>query len=182
MIRGMLLAFAVGVLGLATYLYFHLGVREPVLVQIIDKPDAVLIYKDHVGEYYKISNVIREVESWAQAHNLDCSQSFGEYFDDPAVVEPERLRSRGGCVVSATESIDSVDLTGVKSETWLGGRFIQAEFSGSPAIAPFKVYPRLQEFAEAQFLKAEFRCIEIYRFINGKMQTTYLRRILPGGS
>jgi DNA gyrase inhibitor GyrI len=39
------------------------------------------------------------VESWAKEKGIDCKDSFGQYLDNPDIVEEARLKARVGCMV-----------------------------------------------------------------------------------
>ena len=60
----------------------------------------VVLSRDHLGAYHKIAAVISEVETWARAHGEACAVTFGEYMDNPESTDEDRLRSRGGCVLT----------------------------------------------------------------------------------
>ena len=159
------------VIAFAGSLAYRLGIFKNVEISISETPQLHLIYKEHMGAYHKIVPVIQEVESWAKAHQIDCSHSYGEYLDNPEQVEEVRLRSHGGCVV---DTIPPDLPEGFKSETKAPAPSIRAVFTGAPSIGPFKVYAKVRELANAQRVKLSGSTIEIYE-IKGDdaMLTTY---------
>ena len=140
--KTLLLSVFLGIIFLGTYLYFYLGAFKDVHVHLVEVPSFHILYKKHIGPYHKINEVILSIEQWAQKHNLPCSQSFGEYLDKPGEVDEDRLRSHGGCLTPKTD----VPLPeGFFQRTLEANKYISAEFSGSPAIGPFVVYPQTRE-------------------------------------
>lgn len=164
---GLILAFALS-------LMYRLGAFKPVELTLSEPTELILLYKEHIGPYHKIVPVIEEVESWAKARDLDCTRSFGEYFDDPRITEDLRLKSRGGCVLQTAPSDLPPDFM---TETLPERKYIQARFRGGPSIAPYKVYPKMHDYAHKQRLVIQGSVIEIYE---GKSEedflTTYLMR------
>lgn len=142
-------------------LVIKLGVFKSVNVQTFDSPPILMLFKTHTGPYHKITPVLEEVEAFAKTQGLNC-QSFGEYFDDPRVVEEIRLKSHGGCIVDSN-AIEIKSLPeGFRQELRPATKYIKAEFDGSPAISPYKVYPKIQDFAFQSRLTLTPSIIEIY--------------------
>src|ERR1044072_6020410 len=98
MLKGFLAGLAFAIIALIIYLGFHVGAIKSVDITEGDRPAMYVLYQEHVGPYYKISQKIAYVEQEAKRMGFDCQKTFGEYFDDPDDVEESRLRSRGGCV------------------------------------------------------------------------------------
>ncbi|MGE0762212.1 MAG: GyrI-like domain-containing protein [Bdellovibrionales bacterium] len=159
---------------LGAYLYYYLGGYKPVLVELVERPEVQVISRSHRGAYHQINNVIVQVEEWAKSKQVPCSRTFGEYLDDPRQVDEGRLRSKAGCVLE--QPLDPATLPPeISASTLSAGRYVRAEFTGSPAIGPWKVYPKLTEFAEQHKLKPSTSSIEIYTLTaDGKMLTEYL--------
>jgi AraC family transcriptional regulator len=170
--RNFLLTIPLIFLAAVIYLIFNLGVFKEVSIQESTYPEMILIYKDHVGPYHKIGDIIKEVEAWAKDKNINCSKSFGQYMDDPRVAEHERLRSRGGCIVDRTIAELPADL---KTMTVPARNYYIATFGGSPWIGPYKVYRKVFSLAESQGKPISEPVIEIYELLGtNEMQTTYL--------
>ncbi len=56
-----------------------------------------------------------------------------------------------------------------------GGAYIEAQFSGSPSIGPFFVYPKIKDFVQKKRLKTQTNVFEIYEAQgHGKIRTRYL--------
>lgn len=93
--------------------------------------------------FHKILDSLEKVEAWAKDAKVDCSKSFGHFLDDPEVVEHERLRSHVGCIVDQNKT----DLPeNFKMKTLPAGKYVVADFMGSPAIGPMKVYKKARQY------------------------------------
>lgn len=155
----------------AIYLYSYLGAYKPVTLALEKRGPYFFLYKQHLGPYHKIVGKIEEVEKWALDHNMRCPKTFGEYLDNPEAVDEDRLRSHGGCIMGASvETVPPDFQYQVRPEKL----YAVAKFDGSPAIGPFKVYPKLRHFLEEQRLKSSSPAIEIYTVNGSSVSTEYL--------
>jgi len=171
MIRTLLLALFTAALTLAIYLFFYLGFYKPVDIAVADRPELKLLFKPHMGAYHFIGPVIREVEAWSAQNHVACDKTFGEYIDDPASVDQDRLRSRGGCLVNGPVMSAPADF---QYETRPARKYVVAHFSGSPSIGPFKVYPKVRDYFEKQKLKSSQPVIEVYTVHDNSVDTEFL--------
>lgn len=187
MIRHTIFAIGLGLLIFFLYLFQYTGAFKSVTVSISDRPAYQIIYKDFIGPYHKIVATIQEVEKWAQSQGLTCRLSFGEYFDDPRVIEEGRLKSRGGCLVDPLKEDEKKIWTTLKegpAEKLLADykldeipatKAVVSLFEGAPSIGPMKVYPKAEEFMVQNKLVRKGSVIEIYEIFDQKsMQTTYI--------
>jgi hypothetical protein len=177
--------FAIG-LGLSIfflYLFQYTGAFKSVTIGLDQRPEYQIIYKNYTGPYHKIVQSIQEVETWAKTQGLACRLSFGEYFDDPRVVEEGRLKSRGGCLIDSLKSEEVKIFAHLKShlpadlkiDVIASTTAVVALFAGAPGIGPLKVYPKAEDFIAANKLKRKGSVIEIYEvFDTHSMQTTYM--------
>lgn len=183
MIKHTIFAIGLGMLIFFLYLFQYTGAFKSVRVAIDQRPSYFVIYKDHIGPYHKIVDAIQEVETWAKTQGLKCRLSFGEYFDDPRLIEEGRLKARGGCLVDPLNKEEEAIFTKVKSTLPVdykvgnieASRAVVALFEGAPGIGPLKVYPKAEEFIKKNKLIRKGSVIEIYEIFDQKsMQTTYL--------
>lgn len=172
MLGKMLLSLLIVLSSLAIYLYIHLGVSNPVTVETGTRGPFVMIYKNHTGAYHEIGPVIAAVENWAKENDLRCDLTFGEYIDDPAAVDQDRLRSRGGCLFEQRPPIPLPEEFSVEDRP--EHRYVIGHFAGSPSVGPFKVYPKVREFIDSQRLKQKGAVIETYLIRGKKVTTEYL--------
>jgi len=182
MLKHTLIALFIGLISFIVYLMIHLGVwKNPELSMQETKPRKLLT-KNHLGPYHKINPVIQSVEAFAKKFEVSCNETFGEYFDDPTVVSEDRLRSRAGCIVPfetdfinskftasdlKQEDLELVELPPTKS--------VIAVFTGSPAIGPYKVYPKIDRYMQTHKLVRKGSVMEVYKITSPtEMTTTYL--------
>lgn len=164
MVKWALLSIVTLFLALGTYLYVYLGAfNEPKIQQPADY-GFKLIYKKHTGEYFKIAEVISEVESWARDNNIPCRKTIGIFLDDPKISNEKRLRSEGGCLVQ--KPVENLPNSYFYKEL-LPQKYISASFDGSPAIGPMVVYPEVFEWSQKQGFKIDGAILEVYT-IQGK--------------
>lgn len=151
----------------------RLGGFKAVHIEISEYPELNLAYKEHIGPYHKIAQVITEVEAWAQTQHLPCAQTFGEYIDDPRVSDERRLRSNGGCLIDKASS-RSLDLntSNIKIKTVPAKKYILARFTGAPSIGPLKVYPKVEDYMLKHNLKRTGSVFEIYTIKSNSESTT----------
>jgi hypothetical protein len=167
-----LVTIVLAFLGLATYLFFYLGVNKPVTVELGERGPFHLLYGNHLGAYHEIGPVISEVEKWARSQHVDCPLTFGEYLDDPNAVDQDRLHSRGGCVLNAKPNVAWPETFSYEERPQ--GHFAIGHFEGSPAIGPWKVYPKIKDFLDARRLKNNGPVLETYLIRGEHITTEYL--------
>lgn len=161
------------ILTLVVALLLYVGAFKPVTVAIEEAGPFRMVYKSHIGPYHKIVPTIEEVEKWAAANGEPCTISFGEYLDDPRVVDEDRLRSFGGCLVEGdwTDRLPE----GFQFKEVPRQEYVTAIFTGAPSISPLKVYPKAFKYMESMNLKHEGAIIEMYEKLpNSGIRTRYL--------
>jgi len=164
--------FAIGIIGWAS---IKMGFYKDVSVAEQDIPEMHLVYLEHIGPYHKILDSLEKVEAWAKEAKVDCSKSFGHFLDDPEVVEHERLRSHVGCIIDQNKT----DLPeNFKMKTLPAGKYVVADFMGSPAIGPMKVYKKARQYFLDKGLTPPEDAMEVYNRIDEQtMKTSYLFRL-----
>lgn len=156
----------VGAVAAVFALSTKLGAFEDVAIARDEAGPFVMVGKDHLGPYHKISDVIIEVETWAKSIGELCTVSFGEYLDNPETTDEDRLRSRGGCVLSAADGLNGKSLPAGYTITNYDKRAaVVATFGGSPSIGPWKVYPKAKEYIESERLTIDGAVLELYEVL-----------------
>ncbi len=183
MIKHALYAFSLGFILFMLYLFQYTGAFKSVSIDQDERGPYLVVYKNHIGPYHKIVATIEEVETWARANKLKCRLSFGEYFDNPRVIEEGRLNSRGGCLADPLAEEEKVILEKLKNALPQDFKIAEIKktkavvvlFSGAPSIGPLKVYPKAENYMLEHKLTPKGSVIEIYEvFDKRSMQTTYL--------
>jgi AraC family transcriptional regulator len=169
-----LLAFVVlAILAMALGLLIYLGAFKSVTITTAEAGPYKVVYKTHLGAFHKIVPDIEEVERWATSHGEACISSFGEYLDDPSIVDEDRLHSNGGCLVNGDWSGAGRLPEGLLYREITPRLYAIAEFDGAPSIGPQKVYPRVSTYLAAQSLKTDGPVIEIYERMPGAQLRTH---------
>jgi effector-binding domain-containing protein len=183
MIKHTLYAIALGFILFFLYLFQYTGAFKSVTINEDERGPYTIVYKEHTGPYHKIVATIEEVEKWEHENGLKCRLSFGEYFDDPRIVEEGRLRSRGGCLIDPVIKEEAAKIESLKSSLPADFKVdiipktkaVVALFTGAPSIGPMKVYPVAEDYIREKNLKRKGSIVEIYEvFDRNNMQTTYL--------
>jgi DNA gyrase inhibitor GyrI len=173
--RYILLFVAVAIAAFGIFLSTYLGAFKGVDISHAAQGPFTTVYLEHVGPYHKVNKIIEKVEKYMQTQGVVCGRTFGEYIDDPQVVEEARLRSKVGCLVEKVPENMPEDF---KSGQIPQGNYVIAVFTGSPGIGPLKVYPRVNDYMLNQKMKQSGPVIEIYEIHSitekNAMTTTYL--------
>ena len=172
----LLLAFGTAVVLIAGYIGKYVGFYRDVSLAEIQSPGFTVVYKEHVGAYHLIVPLLDEVEKWAKQNGVPCPKTFAEFLDDPNRTEEARLRANGGCWLGEGEVAIKAPLPGgFKTKFVSSGPMLKAEFSGSPAIGPWKVYPQAKGYMAEHHLKPQGPSFEIYTVLGERaMLTQYL--------
>lgn len=161
---------ALAVVGVVASIMFRLGSFKDVTIEHKMKNGPfTVVAREHLGAYHKIAAMIVEMETWARSHGEPCNITFGEYFDNPEQTDEDRLRSRGGCVVTNpqnTEALKKVLAPNMTLETIEIPDALVAEFEGSPAIGPLKVYPKAFAYMQEHDLVSAGPVLELYEVLN----------------
>lgn len=166
-----LLAFISGVA-------IYVGAFKPVQITEEARDGLRLIFVRHVGPYHKIVPSLEQVENWAKTQGLNCSQTFGEFLDNPQTVDEERLRANVGCILEATETAPTTLAEGFQYDEKDARTYVVARFDGAPSIGPLKVYPKVNEWADKNQKQIIGSVIEIYTVLGNGVETEYLFNVL----
>ncbi|MGE4131684.1 MAG: GyrI-like domain-containing protein [Bdellovibrionales bacterium] len=180
MIKTILLAIFASAVVFIVYMYQHLGWSNQVQVEEASLGPFYLLQKEHMGPYHKIVETIQLVEKLARDRNWPCPQTFGEFLDDPATMDEDRLRANAGCVL--TVELKAEDLpAGIRLRERPSQPYVVARFSGAPSLGPLKVYPAARAYIDEHRLNADpTTVIEIYTVHGQNVETQYLFPLAPG--
>lgn len=154
----------------ALALMYYLGAFKPVEITFEERGPYHLVYKKHLGAYHKIVPTIEEVERWGAKNNEGCMTTFGEYIDDPKIVDEDRLNSHGGCIVG--KSYEGLPEGFIYREQ-ARRSFVTARFEGAPSIGPQKVYPKAESLIKELGMIKDGPVIELYEMVDGKKLVTH---------
>ncbi|NUM59626.1 MAG: GyrI-like domain-containing protein [Bdellovibrionaceae bacterium] len=174
--RKIFLGIIISLIIISFWALISLGFFKEVTIKEATYPELNLIFKEHIGPYHKILPTLEEVEKWAEQNKLDCKKSFAHFLDDPGIKEHSRLKSHVGCWIEEAKNLPLPDP--LQRKILPGQKYIVAEFLGSPAIGPFKVYGTAKEYFVEHKWSMQEDVIEIYeRYDQDKLKTYYLFKI-----
>lgn len=187
--KRILVIFVVTMISAALGLMWRLGVWKDVQVSLVERAEQHTIYADHLGAYHKMNDTIVQVENTLARNGFACAVTFGHYTDEPEMQDEDRLRSEGGCLVPSASLLEQINKARkdapvadkpleLKAGVIPAGRYIHATFDGSPAISPWKIYPKMKELAREQRVRLAKDPYELYEIRGTHVYTTYLLKIL----
>ncbi|MAF91776.1 MAG: hypothetical protein CL674_10945 [Bdellovibrionaceae bacterium] len=163
---GFFVAMILSFVGTGVYLGYYKSVDTSIATPV----ELHLLGKEVNGPYHLVNKTIEEVESFTKAQNIPCPRSFGMYFDNPEIVEAEKLRSFVGCVIDEELAVTP---EGFKQESPKIEKAYMATFTGSPALGPLKIYPDARDWFEKNKLVFPYT-LEIYRINDSQFKTEYI--------
>ena len=141
---------------------WYMGVFSPIKASEREMGPYTIAYQRYVGEYKNTGKVFMDVYNVMRSLNMevsDKSDSIGIYYDDPAKVAKDKLRSDCGIVIAAKDTVKITALAkkGIKIMTVRKKKCIVAPFPirnmMSYMIGPAKGYPALMKYADEKKLK-----------------------------
>lgn len=159
-----ILVFAAIFLG--AYAYFGGLNKLEFKVGIVD--EELVVYKEMIGSYGKSGDLMKLVgEELKEDFGINAYKGIGIYYDDPAKVEEDKLRSEIGSIIKTD---DKNKIEGLK-KAFLVKTLPQQEYLWvdmplkgffSVIIGDFKVYPRMEAYLDNNGYIADVPIVEIY--------------------
>ncbi|MFA4967921.1 MAG: hypothetical protein WC624_06895 [Candidatus Margulisiibacteriota bacterium] len=167
------------VLALLAFLWY-MGIFSSVKVTEREMGPFTIAYERYVGEYKDTGKAFMNVHSVMTSLSMevsDKSDSLGIYYDDPAKVAKDKLKSDCGIVIAKKDmsKIWKLRSKGLKVMTLPKKMSVVAEFPirnvMSYMIGPAKAYPVLMKYAVQKNYKAKMM-YEFYDMKAGKILFT----------
>lgn len=168
-----ILIVVVALLLLLLALYAYYGGFAKIEITEKETGGEVFIYKEVIGDYNQAGKITNEVyNSLLADYKIETQKGCGIYYDDPKLVDKDKLRSEVGCILEAGD-IDKIG--GLKSEYKIKilpfGKYVITEFpyKGFPSIiiGIIKVYPKLGEYMIENKINSPI--MEVYDIPNNKI-------------
>ncbi|MGA1867451.1 MAG: GyrI-like domain-containing protein [bacterium] len=138
---------------------YYTGAFNDVQLQKDTRGCYHIVFLSHKGPYYLIQEKIQKVESFLRNKRVKIINPCGIYYDDPSTVPKKQLRSKGGYIVDF-----KVELQSPFEQEHIPKRdVIMATFKGHPAVAAFKIYPKINQWMSAHNCEPAGPALEIYR-------------------
>jgi len=154
---------SLGIVVLILVVVWWLGAFNRVELLSEERGPYRIICMDHVGPYHEIANTILEVQDRLKDVEDRLGGPCAIYYDDPAKVPKEKLRSKGGFLLK-----DEVEAKGLLEIVTMPRRMVLlGRLKGHPSLAPIKVYPAMAEWMEKNGFVPAGPAVEFYhkRFV-----------------
>ena len=145
------------VLGLS--LSYYLGIFNKVKLEQKERGCYQVVYLPHKGKYSKIYDKIKKVKAWLKTKKAKMINPCAIYYDDPAKVPENMLRSKGGYIVDFRVKLEPP----FEQEHIPKRDVLLATFQGHPIIASFKIYPQMNKWMNKNNFEPDGYIIEIYK-------------------
>lgn len=164
---GLFILVASVVISLAYYgLFTKIEIRE------VEMGPYFIAYEKHQGEYQKIGPVFSRLFYRLMNDNMDSKLGLGIYFDNPRLVEKDKLRSIAACIVDGMNPKNKA----VLEKKYMTGEIprsvcavVEFPYKGnlSVILGVMKVYPKLSAWLkEKQY--PDMPLLELYDQAAGK--------------
>ncbi len=161
-----IITIGIALILLALYAWF--GGFKKIQFTIQETGGESLIYESHTGDYKNVGKVMDQMYySLLNEEKVECFRGFGIYYDNPRVVEKEKLRSEVGNILE-NPTPDLLDRLSNKYtiKTLEKQRFLVTEFPYKNPFSVFmgimRVYPAINRYIKENNLSEEGFVMEIY--------------------
>lgn len=170
-----ILGIAIAVLAILVVSFLaYLGFFAKYTVSEISTGPYLMAYESFIGPYPETGKIFDKVYKSLKADGIKTKRGLGIYYDDPAKVPAEKLRSDCGVII---ENPDQNLFATIKNKynvkQIVKAKRMVVEFPKknmlSYFIGPMKVYPLFEKHAKAQGYSASTLGIEIYDENNKKI-------------
>lgn len=166
------------VLFIGTYAYF--GGFKTINIYTENQGGEIIVYENVIGDYKNTAKYTDRIYSELLNDQVETTKGVGIFYDNPQIVDKEKLRSDVGCILDNPDDSTIVRLSAkYQLKTLPEGNSIIAEFpikgSLSFIIGVIKVYPALMKYSKENDLM-ESPVTEIYDMT--KQKIIYRREII----
>jgi hypothetical protein len=152
-----------------------MGMFSPVSITKDRRGPYYVVILSHKGSYQGISQKIDEVSIMLTENQIEHRVACGIYYDDPAKIAIEELRSEGGFLVT-----DSIQVTPPFKCLKFPARSVGvASIEANPAIAGFKTYPALLDWIDKYKFESDTLQPTIELYHNNGIVEVELPLVLP---
>ncbi len=159
-----LLVVAVIILGI--YAYF--GGFTSLDFKITQAGGETIVYKELIGDYGKTGEMMTAIsEDLISDYGITTTQNIGIYYDDPELVEKDKLRSDIGCIININDQnkLDQLQKNySLKQTPQTEYLITKIPFKGffSIMVGIFKVYPAMEKYLDKNKMSDDGPITEIY--------------------
>ncbi len=172
----LIIIFAVLIAIAAAFLVFlsYMGAFDKIEIQEKSMGPFTYAYIEHIGPYHLIGEPMMKLDEEMRAAGFNPVDGISIYYDDPAKVPAEELRSEVGGIIPETE-LDMVEENQDKFSfnTLPAQNYLVAEFpirnTLSYMLGPIMVYPAFTKYLQEQQIEIPDKGIEFYDMTNNKI-------------
>jgi len=132
-----------------------------------------IAYVSFVGNYGKVWPSMTKVYEVLSGAGIISATGVGIYYDDPAVISWDLLRSDIGASIDPQDAEKLNAVTDVQIKTLPEGNKIVVEFpmknTFSAMIGPMKVYPVIAKYMKEKWYSHEVPMVELYDLVTKKI-------------
>jgi hypothetical protein len=140
---------------------WYLGVFATVDITARDSGPYYLVTSSELSPYQEISRKNEHLDIMLAGRGIKYENFVGILYNNPIESTISKLRIKGGVIVKDSVAVDSL----LHFERINRRLVAVARLKAHPAIAPFKIYPALQEWVQLHnyFLLKEMTILEHYK-------------------
>lgn len=132
-----------------------------------------MAYVEHIGDYSQIGPDMDTVYKALSGAGVMAYTGIGIYYDDPAAVAKENLRSDIGAIIDANDASKLDGVAGIKVKTIPAKQSIVIDFplksSVSYMAGVIKVYPALKRYMKEKAYPMQVPIAELYAMMAKKI-------------
>lgn len=151
----------------------YLGGFNKVEVKEQNMGPYTIAYTEFVGDYSLVGPSMDKVYQALSGAGILSATGVGIYYDDPAVVAPENLRSDVGAIVVGSDITKVPQSEDIKIKNIAGKTSIVAEFPIKNGVSymagTIKVYPVLKKYMIEKGYSSEVPVMELYDMVAKKI-------------
>jgi effector-binding domain-containing protein len=146
---------------------FFGGFRK-IKIAVAEQGGETVVYESITGDYRQSGAVMDKVySSLLNKYEIETYKGFGQYYDNPKLVDKNKLRSEAGCIIEPkdVQKLAQIDIP-FRVKTIPVKKYMITEFPYkgklSVMVGIFKVYPALEKFTMQNNHSIDGSIIEIY--------------------
>ena len=147
-----------GLMVVIAVIAFLLGAFNSVVLAREGSGPYRIVCLPHTGPYPGVAKKILAVRKLLKGSEKQLGVPCGLYYDNPAKVAEEKLRSKGGYVIEGELAVEAPLLI----ERVPRRDVLVARLEAHPSLAPIKIYPKMAKWMAANNVEAAGPALELY--------------------
>ena len=123
---------------------WYLGAFATVSIVVEDRGPYYIVTSSQLSPYQEISRENEQIDMMLGERGIKYKNFVGILYNNPAEITLSQLRRKGGVIVKDSVAVDSLLIFERIDKRLVAVAALKAH----PAIAPFKIYPALQEWMQ----------------------------------